>query len=159
MCYFLRNHRMNAKIHHYSIRLYVLGRTTQAPLSSFTFVAFYSRRLWFGPLPHSSFFRFAGDHFALLPFYSKPQCRLVSSPSIVSDLYGPYPGLCPFLFQRRKFTQNMTRRSFFFCTAFLASGYENFDYCLWTWREIYSVMLLLSSQGVNSTHFRCTKKS
>ncbi len=47
MCYFLRNYRMNVKIHHFSIRLHVLGRTTQAQLPSFTFMALYSRRLWY----------------------------------------------------------------------------------------------------------------
>ncbi len=39
MLYFLRNYGMNAKIHHSSIRLHVLGRTMQAQLSSFTFMA------------------------------------------------------------------------------------------------------------------------
>ncbi len=37
---------MNAKINHFSIRLHVLGRTTQAHLPSFTFKVLYSRRLW-----------------------------------------------------------------------------------------------------------------
>ncbi len=46
MHYFLRNCRMNEKIHHFSIRLHVLGRTMPAVLPSFTFMAFYSRRLW-----------------------------------------------------------------------------------------------------------------
>ncbi len=40
---------MNAKIHHFSIRLHVLGRTMQAQLTSFTFMALYSRRLWHYP--------------------------------------------------------------------------------------------------------------
>ncbi len=45
---FLQNgHVMNAKIHHFSVRLHVLGRTTQAQLPSFTFMALYSRRLWY----------------------------------------------------------------------------------------------------------------
>ncbi len=42
MHYFLRNYKMNTKIHHFSIRLHVLGRTTQAQLPSFTFIALYS---------------------------------------------------------------------------------------------------------------------
>ncbi len=45
MHYFLRNYRMNAKIHPFSIRLHVLGRPMQAQLPSFTFIALYSRRL------------------------------------------------------------------------------------------------------------------
>ncbi len=45
MHYFLRNCRLNEKIHHFSIRLHVLSRTTLALLPSFTFMAFYSRRL------------------------------------------------------------------------------------------------------------------
>ncbi len=39
MHYFLRNYRMSAKIHHFSIRLHVLGQTTQA------FMALHARRL------------------------------------------------------------------------------------------------------------------
>ncbi len=39
MIYFLRNYRMNAKLHHFSIRLHVLHRTMQAQLPSFTFMA------------------------------------------------------------------------------------------------------------------------
>ncbi len=46
MYYFLRNYRMNAKIHRFSIRLYVLRRITLAQLPSFTFMALYPRRLW-----------------------------------------------------------------------------------------------------------------
>ncbi len=46
MHYFLRKCRMNEKIHHFSVRLYELGRTTPALLPCFTFVAFYSRRFW-----------------------------------------------------------------------------------------------------------------
>ncbi len=45
MHYFLRNYRMNIKFHHFSIRLHVLGRTTQAQLPRFTFMALYSRML------------------------------------------------------------------------------------------------------------------
>ncbi len=41
---------MNEKIHHFSIRLHVLGGTTVALLPSFTFTAFYCKRLWFIPL-------------------------------------------------------------------------------------------------------------
>ncbi len=37
---------MNAKILNFSISLRVLGRTMQAQLPSFTFMALYSRRLW-----------------------------------------------------------------------------------------------------------------
>ncbi len=59
MHYFLRNYRINVKIHRLSIRLCVLGRTTQAQLSSFTFMALYSRRLWSSPfsLSATSFIR------------------------------------------------------------------------------------------------------
>ncbi len=45
MRYFLRNCRMNEKIHHFFIKLCVLGWTTPEVLPSFTFMAFYSRRL------------------------------------------------------------------------------------------------------------------
>ncbi len=38
--YSLRMCRMNEKVHHFSIRLHVSGRTTPALLPSFTFVAF-----------------------------------------------------------------------------------------------------------------------
>ncbi len=44
---FLKNYRMNAKFHYFSIRLCVLGQTTQAQLSRFTFMTLYSRMLWF----------------------------------------------------------------------------------------------------------------
>ncbi len=47
MHYFLRNYGMDAKIHHYSIRLHVLSRTTQVQLPSFTFMVLYSKGLWF----------------------------------------------------------------------------------------------------------------
>ncbi len=43
MHFFFRNYKMIAKIH-FSIRLYVLGRTTQVQLPSSTFVALYSRK-------------------------------------------------------------------------------------------------------------------
>ncbi len=46
MHYFLRNYRINAKIHNCSRRLHVLGWTTQAQLPNFTFVASYYTRLW-----------------------------------------------------------------------------------------------------------------
>ncbi len=46
MHYFLRNYKMNAKIHHLSVRLHVLGRTMQEQLPTFTFIALNSRRLW-----------------------------------------------------------------------------------------------------------------
>ncbi len=39
MHYFFRNYRINAKIHNFSIRLHVLGWTTQVQLPSFTFMA------------------------------------------------------------------------------------------------------------------------
>ncbi len=42
MHYFLRNCRIIEKIHHLSIRLHVLGRTTLVLLPSFAFMAFYS---------------------------------------------------------------------------------------------------------------------
>ncbi len=45
MHYFLKNYRLSAKMHHFSIRLHVLGRTTQALLPNFTFMALYCRRL------------------------------------------------------------------------------------------------------------------
>ncbi len=45
--FFLRNYRMNEKIHNFSINLHVLDWTTQAQLASFTFMALYSRRLWY----------------------------------------------------------------------------------------------------------------
>ncbi len=48
MHYFLRNYRKNVKIHHFSIRLHVVCRIMQAQLPSFTFMAFLSRRLWYG---------------------------------------------------------------------------------------------------------------
>ncbi len=43
--------RINGKIHHFSIRLHVLDRTPLAVLSSFTFTAFFSRRLWISHPP------------------------------------------------------------------------------------------------------------
>ncbi len=46
MHYFLRNYRINAKIHNFSISLHVLGQTTQAQLPSFTFMALYSILLY-----------------------------------------------------------------------------------------------------------------
>ncbi len=45
MHYFLRNYRMNAKFYHFSMRLYILGRITQAQLPSFTFKALNFRTL------------------------------------------------------------------------------------------------------------------
>ncbi len=45
MHYFLRNYKINAKIHNFSIRLQ--DWTTQAELPSFTFVALHSSRLWY----------------------------------------------------------------------------------------------------------------
>ncbi len=46
MHYLLKNYEMNVKIHYFSMRLHVLGRSTQAQLPSFTFMALNSRRLW-----------------------------------------------------------------------------------------------------------------
>ncbi len=45
----MRNYGMNAKIHYSSIRLHVLGWTTQAQLPSFTFMAWNYRGLWLEP--------------------------------------------------------------------------------------------------------------
>ncbi len=61
MHYFLRNYRMNAKIYHFSVRLHVLGYTTQSQLPSFTFMALYSGRLWF-----STFFFFFTTFFCIV---------------------------------------------------------------------------------------------
>ncbi len=56
MHYFLINCRMNERIHNFSIRLHVLGWTTQAVLPSFTFMTFYSRTFaqWHLPSAKSS---------------------------------------------------------------------------------------------------------
>ncbi len=43
MHYFLRTYKMNANIHHFSIKLHVLGRTTHAQLPGFPFIAWNSR--------------------------------------------------------------------------------------------------------------------